>query len=554
MTLGVIMFLISSCSRNPVTGKREIVLMSESQEINMGKEYDPQVQATYGVYNDPKMQTFITAKGKEMAAISHRPHLPYEFKVVDSPVVNAFAVPGGFVYFTRGIMAHFNNEAEFAGVLGHEIGHITARHSVKQQTKQMLGQLIFIGGLVVSEDFRNFADLASQGMGLLFLKFGRDDESQSDELGVDYSSEIGYDASEMAGFFNTLKRMRTESGSATPTFMSTHPDPVDRFNKVQAMARKEQKANPNKQYKINRDSYLEMIDGMIYGDDPRQGYSENGAFYHPELLFQFPVPSGWRVNNMPTQVQMSPEDGSAVLTMDLADGTDLRAAANTFVQENKLTVIEQSSSNVKGNSAYTLIAESTPIQANGGQEQAQSPTLRMLTYFISYGGKIYKFNGLSKKADFNKYFSDFQRSMKNFKKLTDQSKINKKPTTIAIKTVKKNATLQTALTTYSMQGSQLKELAILNGMELTDQVKAGSFIKTLGTLGGGAAAPSSNTGNENSNSGTGINTNTNNTNTGSTNSDGGIKNNKTGTSGTKVTKPGGTKIGSKGKLKKKKKD
>ncbi len=293
---------------------------------------------------------------------------------------------------------------------------------------------------------------------------------------------------------------------------------------------------------------------MIYGEDPRQGYTENGAFYHPELLFQFPVPSGWRVNNTPAQVQMSPEDGNAILTMDLAAGTDLRAAANTFVQENKLTVIEQSSSNVNGNSAYTLIAESTPTQANGGQEQAQSPTLRMLTYFISYGGKIYKFNGLSKKADFNKYFSDFQRSMKNFKKLTDQSKINKKPTTIAIKTVKKNATLQTALAGYSMQGSQLKELAILNGMELTDQVKAGSLIKTLGTLGGGAAAPSSNTGNENSNSGTGINTNTNNTNTGSTNSDGGIKNNKTGTSGTKVTKPGGTKIGSKGKLKKKKKD
>ncbi len=552
LTIAAVLFLISSCSRNPVTGKREIVLMSESQEISMGKGYDPQVLATYGVYEDPTLQKFITAKGKEMAAISHRPHLPYEFKVVDSPVINAFAVPGGFVYFTRGIMAHFNNEAEFAGVLGHEIGHITARHSVQQQTKQMLGQLIFIGGLVVSEDFRNFADLASQGMGLLFLKFGRDDESQSDELGVDYSSEIGYDAVEMAGFFNTLKKMRAESGSSTPTFMSTHPDPVDRFNKVQTMAREEQQANPNKQYKINRDSYLKMIDGMVYGEDPRQGYAENGVFYHPQLLFQFPVPSGWRVNNMPSQVQMSPEDGAAVLTMDLAEGTDLRAAANKFVEDNKLNVIEQSPSNVNGNTAYTLIAESVPDAANG---QAASPTLRMLTYFISYGGKIYKFNGLSKKTDFNKYFSVLQRSMKNFKKLTDQSKINKKPTTIAIKTVKKNGTLQTALTSYSMQGSQLKELSLLNGMELTDQVKAGSLIKTLGTLGGGAAVPTTNTGN--SNSGTDINTNTNNTNTGSTNSGGGIKNNKTGTSGTKTTTTGGTKIGTKsgakvgGKLKKK---
>lgn len=546
-----IMLLVSSCSRNPVTGKREIVLMSESQEISMGKGYDPQVIATYGVYEDAELQKFITAKGKEMAAISHRPQLPYEFKVVDSPVVNAFAVPGGFVYFTRGIMAHFNNEAEFAGVLGHEIGHITARHSVQQQTKQMLGQLVFIGGLIVSEDFRNFADLASQGMGLLFLKFGRDDESQSDELGVDYSSEIGYDAVEMAGFFNTLKRMRGDSGSATPTFMSTHPDPADRFNKVQEMAREEQQANPNKQYKINRDSYLEMIDGMIYGEDPRQGYTENSVFYHPGLLFQFPIPSGWRVNNMPSQVQMSPEDGKAVITMDLVAGTDLRAAANKFVTDNKLTIIEQSVSNVNGNNAYTLIAESVPEAANG---QQASPTLRMLTYFISYGGKIYKFNGLSTNTDFNRYFSSFQRTMKNFNKLTDQSKINKKPTTIAIKTVKSNGTLQSALQSYSMSGSQLEELAILNGMQLNDQVKAGSLIKTLGTLGGGAAVPKpTNTTTTTTNTNTNTNTNSN-TGSGTTNSNGGIKNNKTGTSGTTTTKTGGTKIGGKGNLKKKKKD
>jgi len=558
LALGALMMFISSCSRNPVTGKKEIVFMSESQEINMGKGYDPQVKAAYGVYDDKVLQDFITAKGKEMAAISHRPHLPYEFKVVDSPVVNAFAVPGGFVYFTRGIMAHFNNEAEFAGVLGHEIGHITARHSVQQQTKQMLGQLVFIGGLIVSEDFRNFADLASQGMGLLFLKFGRDDESQSDELGVDYSSEIGYDATEMAGFFNTLKRMRDDSGQSIPTFMSTHPAPADRYNKVRTMAHEEQQANPNKQYKVNRDSYLKMIDGIIYGEDPRQGYSENSVFYHPELLFQFPIPSGWRVNNMPSQVQMSPEDGKCIMTMDLAAGTDLRAAANTFVQENKLNVVEQSPSNVNGNQAYTIIAESTPTQANGGQQQQQT-VLRMLTYFISYDGRIYKFNGLSAKADFNRFFGDFQRSMKNFRKLTDQSKINKKPTTIAIKTVKQNSTLQVALQSYGMQGSQLEDLAILNGMELTDQVKAGMLIKTLGTLGGGAAVPppaNTNNTNTNTNSNTNTNTNTGSSNTGSTgNSNGGIKNNKNGgNTGSGTTKTGGTKIEGKGKLKKKKKD
>jgi predicted Zn-dependent protease len=113
-----------------------------------------------GLYEDDQLQQFISSRGLEMAKISHRPNLPYEFKIVDSPVVNAFAVPGGFIYFTRGIMAHFNNEAEFAGVLGHEIGHVTARHSAKQQTKATLAQVGFVVGVVVSKDFRNFAQEA----------------------------------------------------------------------------------------------------------------------------------------------------------------------------------------------------------------------------------------------------------------------------------------------------------------------------------------------------------------------------------------------------------
>jgi predicted Zn-dependent protease len=474
----LVVFILSSCSRNPVTGKKELMLMSEAQEINMGKSYDPEVTASYGIYQDEKLQAFITSKGKEMAAISHRPQLPYEFKIVDSPVVNAFAVPGGYVYFTRGIMAHFNNEAEFAGVLGHEIGHITARHSAKQYSNQMLGQVLFIGGLIVSEDFRNFADIASQGMGLLFLKFGRDNESESDMLGVDYSSQVGYDAKEMADFFNTLKRMRDDSGQSIPTFLSTHPDPADRYNKVKQMAEAKQAENPSKQYQVNRDAYLKMIDGIVYGEDPRQGYVENGVFYHPELKFQFPIPQAWRVNNLPIQVQMSPQDGKAMMTMDLAAGTDLNAAANEVIQKNELTVIEKSNVNVNGFSAIAMISEQKATSANG----AESPTLRILTYLISFDGRIYKFHGLSNKVDFNRYFSDFQRTMKNFNRLTDPVKINKKPTVINIKTAKKTGTLKSVLESYNMTAASLEELSLLNGMELTEQVKAGTLIKVFGEL------------------------------------------------------------------------
>src|SRR5688572_18508500 len=199
----MLIILFNGCAKNPVTGKRDFMLLSESQEVAMGQQSDPEIVKFFGIYDDKELQQFINEKGQQMAAVSHRKNLKYEFKIVDSPVVNAFAVPGGYVYFTRGIMAHFNNEAEFAGVLGHEIGHITARHSVDQYTKSTIAQVLMIGGLIVSKELRAFANEANMAMQLMFLKYSRDHESQSDELGVEYSTKIGYDAREMAGFFNT---------------------------------------------------------------------------------------------------------------------------------------------------------------------------------------------------------------------------------------------------------------------------------------------------------------------------------------------------------------
>ncbi len=182
-------FILQSCARNPVTGKKEFMLMTEGQEMALGKQSDPSIIQAYGLYDNQELQDFINSRGQEMVKVSHRADMEFNFRLLDSPVVNAFAVPGGYVYFTRGIMAHFNNEAEFAGVLGHEIGHVTARHSAKQYSQQMVAQLGLMAGIMASEKFRDFAYEASQGRGLLFLKFGRDHESQSDMLGVEYSTK-----------------------------------------------------------------------------------------------------------------------------------------------------------------------------------------------------------------------------------------------------------------------------------------------------------------------------------------------------------------------------
>lgn len=350
-------FLFDNCARNPVTGKSQVVLMSEAQELAMGKEADPQIIAQFGLYPDKQLQDFITQKGKQLAAISHRPNINYEFRIVDSDVLNAFAIPG-YVYFTRGIMAHFNNEAQFAGVLGHETGHITARHTVTQQRNAMLGQLGIIAGVVINPNLAQFADAASQGLGLLFLKFGRDAERQADELGVEYSSKLGYDAKEMADFFITLERKGEGTEAAElPEFLSTHPNPGNRNITVTKLAAEwKQKLNLTNPI-INRNSFLQRIEGIVYGEDPRQGYLENNIFYHPELKFQFPVPQGWNYQNTPQRVQLAPKDGKALMMMMLAPGTDLQQAANAVVQQNNLQVLESRQVNVNGLPAIAMVAD-----------------------------------------------------------------------------------------------------------------------------------------------------------------------------------------------------
>ena len=236
----------SSCARNPATGKNEIALVSESQEIQMGQQYAQQIVRSMGVYDDKKVQDYVSRLGMGMAAKSERPQLPWAFYVMDDPTVNAFALPGGSIFVTRGILTHMNNEAELVGVLGHEIGHVTARHSVQQMTRQQIAQIGLGVGSIISSDVAQYAGLASQGLGVLFLKYGRDAESQSDQLGFKYMVRDGYDPRAMATMFQTLQRVsKLEGAGDIPEWASTHPDPG---NRVQAtMERVDTLSVPNDQ-------------------------------------------------------------------------------------------------------------------------------------------------------------------------------------------------------------------------------------------------------------------------------------------------------------------
>jgi predicted Zn-dependent protease len=472
-----ILFLVTYCAVNPVTGKSQIMLISEEQEIKMGKEYDPQVIATFGEYKNDALLAFITEKGNAMAKISHRPKLQFHFRILDSPVINAFAVPGGYVYFTRGILAQLNSEAELVGVLGHEMGHITARHTAVQQSKQQLGQLLLIGGMIASEKFAQYAQPAMQGMQLLFLKYGRDDERQSDRLGVHYMSMIGYDANKMADFFQVLDKMSMASDhGGIPTFMSTHPDPGDRFSAVQQNARMWQDSIKGVDWKVNTESYLKLIDGIIYGEDPRQGYTENNIFYHPELKFRFGYPSGWQFQNSPMQVAMAPSDGKALILFMLAGQKTPEEAAAATNKQFGLTVVDMKNVTTGGIPALAVLARQTQKDKSTGQQQ----TNMILSYYINYDGRIYTFHGISTETDFTTYRPHIEATLSSFNRLTDPAKINVKPKKIMVRAASDPGSLSQVLASLGVPEKDMKELALLNNMELTDKVDKGRLLKLIG--------------------------------------------------------------------------
>ncbi len=472
----VLLFLIPSCAVNPVTGKKQLMLMSSAQEDAIGAQYHPQVIANFGIYEDEKLSKLLNERAAEMAKISHRPDLEFKVTILDSPVVNAFAVPGGYLYFTRGILAHFNNEAELVGVLGHEMGHVTARHTASQQSKQQLGQILLIGGMIASEKFRQFGEYAMQGMQLLFLKFSRDAESQADELGVEYSSKIGFDAHKMANFFAVLKAMQLQSESGgVPTFMSTHPDPGDRYVQVNREAEIWQDSLKRGNWLVEREPYLRMIDGIVYGEDPRQGFVEKGVFYHPELKFRFPVPVGWTLQNSPMQVQMAPRDGGALMIFTMAQGNSLQEAAQKTVKDLNLTVQDSKSTTVNGMPASLILS----TQTSQDQQTGQTQTLKVLSYLIQYNNQIYLFHGVTDEAVFNNFFRLFESTMSNFNQLTDPSKLNVQPKRIRIQEVQRDGKAADIFAQYGTPQNMIEEVALLNEITPEGTINKGALIKLI---------------------------------------------------------------------------
>ena len=459
-----------SCAVNPVTGRRQLMLISSSQEMELGIEADKDIVASYGLYPDEELAAYLEAIGQPMARDSHRPELNFSFKVLDSPVINAFAVPGGFVYVTRGILPYLGSEAELAGILGHEIGHITARHSAARISKARLAALGLGVGSALSETFSKYSRIAEAGVGLLMLSFSRKDEREADRLGVEYSTKHGHAAAEMANFFATLERMSPKRGGGLPDWLSTHPAPEDRVETVRRLAEEWRSKVPFASLTVNRDAFLSRIDGIIYGPDPRQGYVLEGWFYHPELYFQFPLPGdGWAVQNEASQVQIASSNEEALILLTLGSHESPRAEASAFIEQLEITPIENESAIVNGLPARRLMAEIT----------SGKTVVRLLSYFIQKGEYIIVFHGLTEKADYPKYAPAFESTMGGFASLSDPQRINVEPRRLRIRSVPRTGILREVLLSMGIPEEHLEELSLINGKMLDQTVEAGAKLKIV---------------------------------------------------------------------------
>ena len=451
---------LTGCTLNPATGQRQLTLMSEAQEIEMGRRAVPEVLASFGEYPDREWQTYVDDLGRRLAAASERPNLPWGFHVLDDPLVNAFAYPGGQIYVTRGILGHFNSEAELVSVLGHEIGHVTARHSVEQMSQQQLAQLGLGIAAAASEDFRPFAGYAAAGLQVLFLKFSRDDERQSDDLGLRYMTANGYDPAEMPNVFRTFDRMQASSGQRIPDWQSTHPNPGDRVGRIEAAITA---LPPDRRDGIvNRDEYLRRLEGMTYGTNPRHGFAIGQVFYHPDMAIRITFPEGWKIVNLRQVVgAVSPQE-NAVVALSLAREDSAAEASRAFFEPDNI----QPGSRVREPFIGFSATNSDGSRVSG------------IVGFIEHRGAVIRLIAYTGSDLFAGYETAMGRSLASFGELRDRRHLDVQPARIEIVKLPRAMTFAEFSRQYP-SSANTAEVALINGVEPEDRLDAGRLVKRI---------------------------------------------------------------------------
>ena len=467
---------LTACTVSPATGERIFTgFMSPEREQQIGRAEHPKILKQFGgVYADPKIATYVNRIGQQLARRSELPNQKFTFTVLNSKQVNAFAVPGGFVYVTRGLMALANDEAELAGVIAHEIGHITARHTAQRYSQsQAVGLLGAAAGIVLGA---GGSDVAGLGAQLYLRSFSREQEFEADSLGVRYIARDGYETSAMAGFLKKMRshaqlqtRLRGGSGNQVDAvnFLSTHPRAVDRVERAVAQARGSQAANP----RINRLDHMQNLHGLLFGDDPKEGIVSGRDFIHPALRFRFRVPPGFRITNGRTAV-IARNRQNAIIQFDTA-GKDYKGPmtsylSNIWAPRQGLSQLERITVNGLEGATAT-----TQIRTRGGVRDARLVAVRDAL------NRKYRFVFLTPPNITQQLSLALSRTTFSFKKIAAAEEGKFKPLRLKIRAVRAGETV--ASLAKEMAVDELPEdwIRTLNGLLPNQQPRAGQLIKLI---------------------------------------------------------------------------
>ncbi|ARO88688.1 peptidase M48 Ste24p [Nitrosospira lacus] len=457
--------------------------MSEADEMNKGREAAAEIQKKYDNYDLPTLQNYVNAVGQKLARKSHRPQLEYHFTVVDSPQVNAFALPGGYIYVTRGILAYLNSEAELAAVLGHEIGHVTARHSVRQYSAATAANAAAtVGGLVAGIFMPQLGGQLAQGIqsllgftgSVLLSGYGRSHELEADRLGAEYLARSGYDPQAMIKVIGVLKNQELFDIEAAKQegreprryhgIFATHPDNDTRLQEVVGEA--SQYIEPGTK-DDRRAEFLRQTEGMIFGDTVNQGVVRGNTFRHKEMGFMLSFPPGWHVRNKPDEVLATSPGGDALMILSLFDtprGSPSDLARERFRLESADQILAMTNNGLP-------IAVVTSTTQNGEPFKAG---------VIYHDNKAYLLAGRGdSRAAFDRYRTAISSTIESFRALTDAERESIKP--LEIKTIAAGKGLSYAeLARNSPLGVNAeKYLRLLNGQYPDGEPVPGQRVKIV---------------------------------------------------------------------------
>lgn len=479
LILLLIFISISGCAVNPATGGRDLVLMSEQSEIALGRKTHKEILQQYSVYNNPELQAYVTGIGEELAKNSHRNNLIYRFTVLESKDVNAFALPGGYIYITRGLLAYLNSEAELAAVLGHEIGHVTARHSVRQYSATQLTNVGVTLAAIFIPGMNQVGSQLMQVLGTVLLRgYGREYELEADKLGAEYVARTNYGAESMLDVIRVLKnqeifeKQRAKSEGREPRIyhglFSTHPDNDTRLQEIIGYAEKYQNKTGTKK---GEEVFLSKIDGLIFGDGPQQGITRGNNFYHEQLDISIAFPEKWNVTNLPDKLIITAPQGVATQQILVEDINKRISPREFMIQRLGLKSLRNDKPlRINGLDAHTGIAT---INTGSGKRAARFTV-------IYFNQQAYILVGVSKDPKaMSHYDAAFMETARSFHQMTQNERLLAKP--LRLKIV--NSTSETNFKSLAQQSPlekyQEEKLRLLNGLYPQGKANSKTLLKII---------------------------------------------------------------------------